>query len=38
MKDQFVTKKELTLRYFPDSDPRVAVNNLVRSHRFWKNS
>ena len=30
MKDQFVTKKELALRYFPDSDPRVAVNHLVR--------
>ncbi len=30
MKEQFVTKKELALRYFPDSDPRVAVNHLVR--------
>ena len=30
MKDQFVTKKELALRYFPDSDPHVAVNHLIR--------
>ena len=24
----FITKKELALRYFPDSDPHVAVNHL----------
>ena len=28
IKKPFTTKKELALRYFPDSDPHVAVNHL----------
>lgn len=28
MNKVFITKKELALRYFPDSEPHVAVNHL----------